>query len=247
MRKLWLVLAGFMAAAGVAQAESGMPQEIVAAAESTAVLCEYEEDAGALALFNRKAVQAVAEKLGAQAAFAEAGEGEALEGLMQGRFDLVLGAVPQEEEAEHFACSVPYAYNRQAVIVRGDAGEGFETDGRTPALADTAEEQLEQLVSGRADYMIWDVFSVLAYLDEHPLADIAVASYLDEAEPVSFLLSGEKEEQRTAVDEALSVLMKDGTIAGLSLECLGYDASVAPQTQTEAEPDPEQTVEDVQQ
>ncbi|MBR1407808.1 MAG: transporter substrate-binding domain-containing protein [Clostridia bacterium] len=241
MKKLFLVLAALITAAGMAQAETAAPQEIVAAAENPALLCEYEEDAGALALFNRKAVQAVAEHLGAQAVFAEAGEGEALEGLAQGRYDLVLGAVPQEEEAERFAFSAPYAYNRQTVIVRGDADEGFETDGHTQALADTAEEQLEQLVSGRADYMIWDVFSALAYLDEHPLADIAVASYLDEAEPVSFLLSGEKEEQRAAVDEALAVLMEDGTMAGLSLECLGYDASVAPQTQTEAEPDPEQT------
>ena len=258
------VLAAALLFAGVARAE-GVPEairtkgEVLAAAENPSILCEYEEDAGALALFNRAVVRETAGKMAVQAAFAEAEEGGLLPGLSGGQYDLALGVNPPAGEEEDFLVTEPFAYSRTVLLVRGDneavtdfAGlsgarvavtgaaeqlpEGLPQDV-TAVPAETAEEALELVVSGRADACLWDELSFLAYLDGHPLADLRVAAKVEEAFPVCFLVSADRADLAACVNAALAELRAEGTLAELSVETLGDDVTAAPAAgpETEAE------------
>ena len=172
------VLAAALLFAGAARAE-GVPEairtkgEMLAAADNPSVLCEYEEDAGALALFNRAVVRETAGKMAVQAAFAEAEEGGLLPGLSGGQYDLALGVNPPAGEEQGFLVTEPFAYSRTVLLVRGDneavtdfAGlsgarvavtgaaeqlpEGLPQDV-TAVPAETAEEALVGLALYRAD------------------------------------------------------------------------------------------------
>ncbi|MBP3521100.1 MAG: transporter substrate-binding domain-containing protein [Oscillospiraceae bacterium] len=95
--------------------------EIVIAMEGTWSPWTYHDDSGELVGFDTEVGQAIAEKLGVKATFVEGGWDGLLAGLESGRYDLMINGVNvTEDRAEVYDFSEPYAYDRMAVIVRGD-------------------------------------------------------------------------------------------------------------------------------
>ena len=95
--------------------------EIVVAMEGTWSPWTYHDDSGELVGYDVEVANAIAEKLGVKATFVEGGWDGLLAGLESGRYDIMVNGVDiDEERQEKYDFSVPYAYNRTAVIVRGD-------------------------------------------------------------------------------------------------------------------------------
>ena len=95
--------------------------EIVIAMEGTWAPWGYHDGSGALVGYDVEVSQAIAEKLGVTPVFVEGEFNGLLAGLEARRYDIMVNGVDiDESRQEKYDFSIPYAYNRTAVIVRRD-------------------------------------------------------------------------------------------------------------------------------
>ena len=95
--------------------------EIIVAMEGTWAPWTYHDEADQLVGYDVEVAKAIADKLGVSVTYVEGEWDGLLAGLDAGRYDIMVNGVgiePGREEKYDF--STPYAYNRTAVIVRGD-------------------------------------------------------------------------------------------------------------------------------
>ena len=191
---------------------------------------------------------AIADKLGVKAVFAE-GEWDALlAGLESGRFDIMVNGVDVDEERQKkYDFSDPYAYNRTAVIVRADddsiqsmedlAGKHTantisstyatvaESYGAEVTGVDDLAQTFELLLTGRIDATLNAEATYYDYMKAHPDAPIKVAC-LDSASTQAAIPMRKGEEPLVeAVNQALAELREDGTLTELSEKYFGTDIS----------------------
>ena len=224
--------------------------EIVVAMEGTWAPWTYHDEAGELVGYDVEVAQAVAEQLGVKVSFAESGWDSLLAGLESGRYDIIVNGVEIDEaRQEKFDFSVPYAYNRTAVIVRGDNEEiqsmedleGKQTAntisstyaavaqkyGAEVTGVDDLNQTFELLTSGRIDATLNADVSYHDYMRAHPEADIKIACL--DPDPTQVAIPMRKGEEsaalREAIDKALTQLSEDGTLTELSTKYLGVDIS----------------------
>ena len=224
--------------------------EIVVAMEGTWAPWTYHDEAGELVGYDVEVAQAVAEELGVKVSFAESGWDSLLAGLESGRYDLIVNGVEIDEaRQEKFDFSVPYAYNRTAVIVRGDNEEiqsmedleGKQTAntisstyaavaqkyGAEVTGVDDLNQTFELLTSGRIDATLNADVSYHDYMRAHPEADIKIACL--DPDPTQVAIPMRKGEEsaalREAIDKALTQLSEDGTLTELSTKYFGVDIS----------------------
>ena len=224
--------------------------EIVVAMEGTWAPWTYHDEAGELVGYDVEVAQAVAEELGVKVSFAESGWDSLLAGLESGRYDIIVNGVEIDEaRQEKFDFSVPYAYNRTAVIVRGDNEEiqsmedleGKQTAntisstyaavaqkyGAEVTGVDDLNQTFELLTSGRIDATLNADVSYHDYMRAHPEADIKIACL--DPDPTQVAIPMRKGEEsaalREAVDKALTQLSEDGTLTELSTKYFGVDIS----------------------
>ncbi len=224
--------------------------EIVVAMEGTWAPWTYHDDDGTLVGYDVEVAQAIAEKLGVTAVFAEGGWDSLLAGLESGRFDLVVNGVDiDEDRSAKFDFSTPYAYNRTAVIVRGDdesIQKMEDLDGKHTANTisstyaavaqkygaevtgvDDLNQTFELLLTGRIDATLNAEVSFYDYLRAHPDADVKIACIDPETTQVAIpMRKGEETASlRAAIDSALAELAEDGTLTDLSIKYFGGDIS----------------------
>ena len=224
--------------------------EIVVAMEGTWAPWTYHDEAGELVGYDVEVAQAVAEELGVKVSFAESGWDCLLAGLESGRYDIIVNGVEIDEaRQEKFDFSVPYAYNRTAVIVRGDNEEiqsmedleGKQTAntisstyaavaqkyGAEVTGVDDLNQTFELLTSGRIDATLNADVSYHDYMRAHPEADIKIACL--DPDPTQVAIPMRKGEEsaalREAIDKALTQLSEDGTLTELSTKYFGVDIS----------------------
>ena len=224
--------------------------EIVVAMEGTWAPWTYHDEAGELVGYDVEVAQAVAEELGVKVSFAESGWDSLLAGLESGRYDIIVNGVEIDEaRQEKFDFSVPYAYNRTAVIVRGDNEEiqsmedleGKQTAntisstyaavaqkyGAEVTGVDDLNQTFELLTSGRIDAALTAAVSYHDYMRAHPEADIKIACL--DPDPTQVAIPMRKGEEsaalREAIDKALTQLSEDGTLTELSTKYFGVDIS----------------------
>ena len=210
----------------------------------------YHDEAGELVGYDVEVAQAVAEELGVKVSFAESGWDSLLAGLESGRYDIIVNGVEIDEaRQEKFDFSVPYAYNRTAVIVRGDNEEiqsmedleGKQTAntisstyaavaqkyGAEVTGVDDLNQTFELLTSGRIDATLNADVSYHDYMRAHPEADIKIACL--DPDPTQVAIPMRKGEEsaalREAIDKALTQLSEDGTLTELSTKYFGVDIS----------------------
>ncbi|MDE6260456.1 MAG: transporter substrate-binding domain-containing protein [Oscillospiraceae bacterium] len=224
--------------------------EIVIALEGTWAPWGYHDESDTLVGYDVEIAQAIADKLGVKATFAEGEWSGLLAGLDSGRYDIMVNGVDIDEDRKlKYDFSTPYAYNRTAVIVSGDNEDIHsmeDLDGKQTAntlsstYANVAEsygaevigvddfiQTIELLHSGRIDATLNAEVSYYDYLAQHPEDTIKIACIDPATTQVAIPLRKGEESAAllTAINEALAELAEDGTLTDLSIKYFGTDIS----------------------
>ncbi len=224
--------------------------EIVIAMEGTWAPWTYHDESDELVGYDVEVGKAIAEKLGVTATFVEGEWDGLLAGLDAGRYDIMVngvGITPDRQEKYDF--TTPYAYNRTAVIVRGDYdeissmedlngkktantisstyAEQAEAYGATVTGVDDLNQTIELLLAGRIDATLNAEVVFADYQKAHPEANIKIAAYSDDVERVAIPVrkSADTATLLAAINQALAELDADGTLTELSVKYFGTDIS----------------------
>ena len=224
--------------------------EIVIAMEGTWAPWTYHDENDELVGYDVEVGKAIAEKLGVTATFVEGEWDGLLAGLDAGRYDIMVngvGITPERQEKYDF--TTPYAYNRTAVIVRGDYNEiasmedlngkntantisstyaeQAEAYGATVTGVDDLNQTIELLLAGRIDATLNAEVVFADYQNAHPEANIKIAAYSDDVEQVAIPVRKGTDTATLleAINQALAELDADGTLSELSVKYFGTDIS----------------------
>lgn len=224
--------------------------EIVIAMEGTWAPWTYHDENDELIGYDVEVGKAIAEKLGVTATFVEGEWDGLLAGLDAGRYDIMVngvGITPDRQEKYDF--TTPYAYNRTAVIVRGDYNEitsmedlngkntantisstyaeQAEAYGATVTGVDDLNQTIELLLAGRIDATLNAEVVFADYQNAHPEANIKIAAYSDDVEQVAIPVRKGTDTATLldAINQALVELDADGTLSELSVKYFGTDIS----------------------
>ena len=223
---------------------------ITIAMEGTWAPWTYHDENGELVGYDVEVGQLIAEKLGVEPEFVEGEWDGLLAGLDAGRYDMMINGVDvTEERQEAYDFSDPYAYNRTAVIVRGDNtdiqsledldgkstantisstyAELAESYGANVTGVDDLNQTFELLLSGRIDATLNAEVTYYDYMKEHPDADVKIAALTDDASEVAipFRKGEETASLREAVNQAIRELRESGQLSELSEKYFGTDIS----------------------
>lgn len=226
--------------------------EMVVAMEGTWAPWTYVNEDGDLVGYDVEVAQAIAEKLGVEASFITGEWDGLLAGLDAGRYDIMVNGVNiTPDRAEKYDFSVPYAYDRMAVIVKGDNdsitkmedlsgkktantisstyAETARSYGAEVTGVDDLAATFELLYSGRIDATLNAEVTYYDYMAQHPDADLKIACLAEEADSVAMPMrkGDETKTLREAVDQALNELAEDGTLSQLAVKYFGTDISKA--------------------
>ncbi|MDE7220009.1 MAG: transporter substrate-binding domain-containing protein [Oscillospiraceae bacterium] len=252
---LSLLLAGLLFLSGCGQKQSGslLAQiqergELIVAMEGTWAPWTYHDESGALVGYDVEVARHIAEKLGVSVRFEEGEFDGLLAGVEAGRYDIMVNGVDiDEERSQKYDFTTPYAYNRTAVIVRGDNGDIAameDLDGKHTAntitstyaklaqqygaevtAVDDLNQTFELLFSGRIDATLNAEVSYYDYLKAHPDADVKIACLAPESTQVAIPVPKGETELTAAINDALAQLRQDGTLRELSEKYFGTDIS----------------------
>lgn len=223
---------------------------IVVAMEGTWAPWTYHDESDELVGYDVEVAKKIAEKLGVTATFVEGEWDGLLAGLDGGRYDIMVNGVGiTEERQQSYAFSSPYAFNRTAVIVRGDYeeiasmedlsgkktantisstyAEEAESFGATVTGVDDLNQTIELLLSGRIDATLNAEVVFNDYQKAHPEANIKIATFSDNVEQVAIPVR-KGEDTATllaAINQALAELSDEGVLTELSEKYFGIDIS----------------------
>lgn len=225
---------------------------ITIAMEGTWQPWTYHDETDTLVGYDVEVAQYIAKELGVTAVFEEGEWDGILAGTREGRYDMMVNGVditPEREEAYDF--STPYAYNRTAVIVRGDydgiqtmedlAGkktantisstyaELAEQYGAEVTGVDDLNQTIELLLAGRIDATLNAEVTYYDYKKVQPDANIKIAALSDEVQAVGIIVKkgDESASLLAAINQALAKMAEDGTLTELSIKYFGGDISKA--------------------
>ena len=223
---------------------------IIVAMEGTWAPWTYHDEDDNLVGYDLEVAQNIAEKLGVEVEFIEGAWDGLLAGLDAGRYDIMVNGVGvTEERAEKYNFSTPYAYNKTAVIVRGDYDEissmedlkgkktantisstyaaQAEAYGATVTPVDDLNQTIELLLSNRIDATLNAEVVFNDYKKEHPDSNIKIATYSDQVEEIAIPIrkGDDTVTLLEAVNDALDEMAKDGTLTELSEKYFGMDIS----------------------
>lgn len=158
-----------------------------------------------------------------------------------------VGIAPDREKKYNF--STPYAFNRTAVLVRGDYDQIHsmedlkgkrtantissnyaalaESYGTTVTGVDDLNQTIELLLSGRIDATLNAEVVFADYQRTHPDANIQVVAFSDEPERVAIPVrkGDDSATLLAAINDALAQMDADGTLSRLSVKYFGMDIS----------------------
>jgi cystine transport system substrate-binding protein len=208
----------------------------------------YHDDDDNLVGYDVEVAQNIASHLGVEADLVEGPWDGLFAGMDSGRYDIVVNGVdvtPDRQQKYDF--SDPYAYDHTVLIVRDDNTDitSFEDlDGKTTANSigstyqeigeqygatvsgvDTLVETLQMVQNGQVDATLNAATSFGDYMKTNPDAPLKIAATSEEA--TSYAIPMEKGDDNAtllaAVNNALSAMREDGTLASLSEKYFGAD------------------------
>lgn len=228
--------------------------EIVVATEGAWAPWTYHDEDGTLVGFDVEVAQAIAEKLGVKAQFAETEWDGIFAGLDSSRYDIAANGVEvTEERAQKYDFTTPYGYIRTALIVRGDNEDitSFEdlkgkhtansiastymtlaeSYGATAAGVDTLDQTIQMVLSGRADATLNAEVSFYDYMAVHPDANLKVVALTEEASEVAIPVrkGDDSASLLEAINQAIDELRADGTLSAISEKYFGKDITAVPE------------------
>ena len=223
---------------------------ITIAMEGTWAPWTYHDENDNLVGYDVEVGTLIAEKLGVEPEFVEGEWDGLLAGLDAGRYDIMVNGVDiTEERAEKYDFSEPYAYNRTAVITKGDNNtintledlngkktantisstyaQLAEQYGAEVTGVDDLNQTFELLNSGRIDATLNAEVTFYDYTKEHPDANVKIAVLTQDANEVAIpLRKGEESAAlREAINAAIDELRASGQLKELSEKYFGTDIS----------------------
>ena len=224
---------------------------IVVAMEGTWAPWTYVDENNELVGFDVEVAREVATRIGVEVEYVTGEWDGLLAGVQVGRYDLMVNGVGYtEERAEAYDFSDPYAFNKTALVVRGDNEEikslsdlagkttcnsanstyqlAAEDYGATVLDVETLDGTMEMVTSGRADATLNAEVSIYDYLAQQPDANIKIVDYLPDVERVCIIMpKGDSSATLlAAVNAALADMQADGTLKALSEKYFGGDITV---------------------
>lgn len=212
----------------------------------------YHDESDALVGFDVEVARAIAEKLGVEADFVECPWESIFLGIDSKMYDIAANGVEiTEDRSEKYDFSVPYAYLRTALIVRGDneeiaafedldgkrtansAGSTYallaESYGATTDTVSTLAQTLDLVLAGRVDATLNAELSFYDYMKEHPDANLKIVALSEEASQVAIPVRKGDENAAflAAIDEAIEALRADGTLKDISERYFDIDITSA--------------------
>ena len=227
---------------------------ITVAMEGTWAPWTYHDENDELVGYDVEVAKLIGEKLGVSVNFVEGEWDGLLAGLDDGRYDIMVNGVGiTAEREEKYNFSTPYAYNRTAVIVRGDydaiqtmadlSGKSTantisstyatqaESYGATVTAVDDLNQTIELLLAGRIDATLNAEVVFYDYLNAHPEANIKIAVLTDDVERIAIPVrkGDDTASLLNAINDALKELDESGKLSELSQKYFGTDISKAEQ------------------
>ena len=220
---------------------------IIVGTEGTWSPWTYHDENDKLVGFDVEVMEAIAEKLGVKCEFVVAEWDSLLAGVESKRFDIVANGVDIDEDRKaKYNFTVPYAYNRVALIVTKDNNtiqsfedlEGktttnsfgstyaklAESYGATNTPVDDLNKTFELVLQGRADATLNAELSFYDYLKAHPESNLEVVDLTEEATQVALPVRKENTASLIeAINKAIEELSADGTLTAISNKYFGAD------------------------
>lgn len=209
----------------------------------------HEDGSGDLTGFDVEVIRAVGEELGVDVEFSETQWDAIFAGLDAGRFDVIANQVsitPEREEAYTF--SQPYTYSTGVIVVRADddsitsfddlAGKRTaqsltsnwytlaEESGATIEAVEGWAQSVALVEQERVDATINDKLTFLDHQQQTGSDTLKIAAETDEESQSAFAMRKGSDALAQAIDEALTTLAEDGTLAEISEEYFGADVTV---------------------
>lgn len=262
IRKMMLLLLTFCSALtmfAAAGADGDLLEQIrekgriTIAMEGTWAPWTYHDENDVLTGYDVEVGKKIAEYLGVEPVFIEGEWDGLLAGLEVGRYDIMINGVDiTPERSLKYDFSTPYAYNRTAVIVRGNDEriltmedlKGMRTANTiSSTYAETAEkygakvtgvddlnQTIELLLSGRIDATLNAEVTFYDYMKIHPESDLKIAVIDPEETSVGIpMRKGEETASLLqAVNDALASMAESGELSEISVKYFGTDISGAP-------------------
>ena len=222
--------------------------KLVVAMEGNWAPWTYEDESGNLVGFEVEVASGVAKRLGVEPEFVTGEWDGLLAGVQAGRYDVMANGVGYtEERAQAYYYSDFYAFNRTALVVRGDNEEIktlqdlngkvtcnsanstyqllAEKYGATVKDVETLAGTIDELLAGRVDATLNAEVSIHDYMKEKPDADIKIVDYDPDVEQVGMIMPyGEGSASlRDAINKALEEMRADGTLTEISNKYFGMD------------------------
>ncbi|MCD7756248.1 MAG: transporter substrate-binding domain-containing protein [Firmicutes bacterium] len=223
---------------------------IIVAMEGTWSPWTYHDEDDNLVGYDVEVATAIAEKLGVEVQFVEGEWDGLLAGLSDGRYDILVNGVDIDEERQlTYDFSIPYAYNRTAVItldtndeiqsledlagkttantISSTYAKLAESYGATVTGVDDLNQTFQLLLNGRIDATLNSEMTYYDYMEAHPDAAIKIAVLTEDANQTAIpMRKGEETASLlAAVNQALTELSEDGTLTELSIKYFGRDIS----------------------
>ena len=208
----------------------------------------HDPDSNELTGYDVEVAEAVGEELGMEVEFSETQFDAIFAGLEADRYDVIANQVTiNPEREEKYLFSAPYTVSTGVVITRADDDSVTslaDVNGKrsaqstTSSFAEVATEagaQVEAvegftqaitlLKQGRVDVTINDSLAFLEYQKSTGDDDVKIAAEIDQPSEQALVFRKDSADLQARVDEALTALRADGTLARISEKYFGEDVS----------------------
>lgn len=224
--------------------------EITIAMEGTWSPWTYHDENDKLVGYDVEVGQGIADYLGVKANFIEGEWDGILAGMESGRYDIMVnGFTVDEGRKEKYNLTDAYAYDRTAVVVRGDnediqslsdlSGKKTantlnsvyaklaEENGAEVTGVDDLNQTFELLLSGRIDATLNSELTYNDYMKEHPDADMKIAVMTENANETAIPMrkDADTDSLRDAINEAIEEMRSSGKLSEISMKYFGTDIS----------------------
>lgn len=210
----------------------------------------HDQSSNELVGYDVEVAEAVAEELGREVEFSETQFDAIFAGLESDRYDVIANQITiNPEREERYLFSQPYTVSTGVVVTRADdtsvdaledvkgkrsaqsTTSSFSEIAREAGAQVEAVEGFSQAVTllkqDRVDVTINDSLAVLEYQKSTGDQDVKIAAEIDQPSEQAFVFRKDSAELQAEVDEALTALREDGTLARISAKYFGEDVSGA--------------------
>ena len=221
---------------------------LTVATEGTYAPFTFYNDKNELVGYDVDIARAVAQKLNLKVEFLTAPWDAMLAAFDAGKADVVFNQVSiNEDRKKKYDYSVPYMVSYSAIVVHKDNNDiksfadlkgkrsvhsvnsmwipTVEKYGAKLVVADSLSDQINLIITKRADDTIDDAVMFYDYIKQHPNAPIKIIEAGDEPMYTAAIVKKGNKELLNKINNALNELSKEGVLSEISLKYFGKDIS----------------------